>query len=419
VLVLEARDRVGGRTLTQKLGEGTVDLGAQWIGPKHTRMLGLVRELGLSTFPTYCDGKKVLELLGKCSSYGGTIPSMPLVSLLDMQLVLMRLGKLCDKVPLDRPYDAPRAIEWDTMTVKDWKRRTIHTRGVSELFDAAVNVVFGAEAGELSLLHFLFYLHSSGGLMPLIETHGGAQENRVVGGAQRVSLRMAELLGERLVLGAPVGRIVQSDDGVTLFSDGREVRARYAILAVPPALAARIDYAPALPADRDQLTQRMPMGTTAKCIALYDRAFWRDEGFSGEAVSDRPPVSITYDASSHDGKQAALVGFVVGQAARDWSRLPADQRRSTVLSSFGRLFGQRAEAPSDYIEKDWSTEIWTRGCPIGIMPPGTLTGYGPALREPVGRLHFAGTETATEWCGFMEGAVLSGERAAREIGARL
>jgi monoamine oxidase len=221
-----------------------------------------------------------------------------------------------------------------------------------------------------------------------------------------------------VVLGAPVHMITRTEELVTVETDDRAWQARRVIVAVPPSLAGRIGYAPPLPAMRDQLTQRMPMGNTVKCVAVYERAFWRDAGFSGEALSDGP-VTVVFDDTSHDEKQPALLGFIVGAASRDWSARPESERRTIVLAAFTRYFGSQAATPLLYVEKDWADDPWTRGCPTATMPPGTMSRYAASLREPVGRLHWAGTETSTEWCGYMEGAVASGERAAAEVLAGL
>jgi monoamine oxidase len=287
------------------------------------------------------------------------------------------------------------------------------------VLDVAVRSVFGAEPSEISLLHFLFYLHSGGGLMRLVGIQGGAQQDRFVAGAQVVADRLAAGLGERVVLGAPVRAVAHGPEGVRIAADGRVWEARRAIVAIPPALAGRIAWEPPLPAARDQLTQRVPMGATMKCHALYERSFWHDAGFSGEAVSDGSPVSAVFDNTSHDGAEPALLAFVVGRPARDWSGRDAAERRAAVLTDLARFFGPAAASPIAYVEKDWSVDPWAGGCPVGVMAPGTLSTLGPALRTPVGRLHWAGTETALEWNGYMEGAVASGERAAREVQAVL
>jgi monoamine oxidase len=419
VAVVEARDRVGGRTLSQPIGRATFDLGGQWLGPSQDRVAALARELGVATFPTYHQGTKVLDLHGKVSTYKKSIPSLPLGQLIRLQLALRRIDRMARTVPLHNPASARRALAWDGMSLEAWKRRHASSPAVADLLDISTRVVFGAEPSELSLLHFLFYVNAGGGIERLVEIENGAQQDRFVPGAQALSLGVAAQLGERIHLEAPVSRLAQDDFGVTLTTGRGEVRAGYVIVAVPPALASRIDYSPTLPAARDQLTQRVPMGSTVKCIATYERPFWRERGFSGEAVAAGGPVSVVFDNSSHDNAQPALLAFIVGRAARFWERRSEADRRRVVLGTLARYFGPEAREPTAFIERDWSAEQWTRGCPVGVVPPGVLTTFGTTLRQSVGRLHWAGTETATVWNGYLEGAMESGQRAAREIERRL
>jgi monoamine oxidase len=202
-------------------------------------------------------------------------------------------------------------------------------------------------------------------------------------------------------------------------SDTTVVRARRAVVAIPPTLAGRIAYDPPLPAYRDQLTQRFPMGSCVKCLAFYEEPFWRADGLSGSAVSDPGPASIVFDNSPPDGSPGIIVGFLEGHWARELGRVSEEERRTAVLTNFARLFGPRAASPEQYLERNWGEEEWSRGCYVGYTPPGVLTAYGPAIRAPIGPLHWAGTETATVWNGYMDGAIQSGERAAREALAAL
>lgn len=417
--VLEARDRVGGRTHSVPLGGGAAfDLGGQWIGPTQDRMAALVEELKVETFPTFDAGRKVLDVRGRRSTYSGTIPRMSPLKLALMQAGISRIEGLAQRVPADSPWAMRGADSLDGRTVEDWKRRTLPSSAVRGVFDAAFRTIFGAEPSEISLLHALWYLGASGGLMRVVEIRGGAQQTRFANGSQEVSLRLVEPLGDAVLLGAPVGSLEQGDDGVVARTGRGDVRGRLAIVAMPPVMAGRISYDPPLPGLRDELTQRFPMGATIKCHALYERAFWREEGYSGEAVLTEGPVAVVFDNTSADG-QPALLAFSVGRAARALGRLGPDERRRVVLEVLARCFGPAAAAPLAYLDKDWSADPWTRGCPTAFMPPGVMTTFGPALREPCGRLHWAGTETATEWSGYMEGAVQSGERAAAEVLARL
>jgi monoamine oxidase len=323
------------------------------------------------------------------------------------------------RVSPERPFAAEGAVELDAATVASWQRRHLPSRVVRDVFDIAVRVIFGAEPGELSLLYFLAYAQAGGGLMHLAAIENGTQQDRFAHGAQGVALGLAAGLGERVVLSAPARRVEQDRTGVTVHTDKGAFRGRYAIVAVPPALAARIVYEPLLPASRDALTQRLAMGATMKHVAFYDRPFWRDRGLSGEVACAGGPVTVVFDNSPADGTRGALLGFVVGRHARELGERPAEERKRAVLAAFARFFGPEAGEPRVYVEQDWSAEAWTRGCPTGTMGPGTLTHFGPALRAPVGRIHWAGTETAVEYTGYMEGAVESGERAAREVAARL
>jgi monoamine oxidase len=413
VLLLEARDRVGGRTVSMPVGGASFDFGAQWIGPTQDRVAALAKRLGIATFPTWTRGRKVMEVDGRIRTYSGTIPSLPILSLLVLNRALGRIQKLGRLVPADRPAEARRAMEWDALTLEAWKRREMPARVARETMDIAVRGIFGAEASELSLLHFFWYLNTSGGMEKLIEIENGAQQDRLVGGTQALSLGMANELGDRVILSAPVETIEQRGDEVVIGGGGRSWRAKRVVVAVPPALAGRIQYQPGLPVARDQLTQRVPMGATTKIVMTYGAPFWREAGLSGEAVSTAGPVTCTFDNTTHDGK-GALVAFLVGRYAREEAALEPARRRERILAHMVRFFGARAGEPEDYREQDWAAEIWTRGCPTGIMGPGVLTQLGAALREPVGRIHWAGTETATQWAGYMEGALQSGERAAAE-----
>src|SRR5215212_2795692 len=421
VVVVDARDRVGGRTLNEEIGGGqVVEVGGQWIGPTQDRLAALAGELEVETFPTYGEGENVIAYGGTLRRYRGAIPRINPVVLMDVERAQRRLNRLARRVPLEAPWEAPNAAKLDGQTLATWMRRNLATKPGRMLLELGIEAVWAAQPEDMSLLHALFYIHSAGSLDLLFETEGGAQQDRFVGGSQLVPIRMAEELGEeRLVLGAPVRRIEHSQGGVTLHADGTVLRGKRAILALAPTLAGRIAYDPPLPGYRDQLTQRMPLGTVAKCMAIYDEPFWRAEGLSGQGASDRGPVRLTFDNSPPDGSPGVLLGFLEGRRARELGRLPADERRAAVVDCFVRLFGPRAARPDAYVERLWADEEWSRGCYGCHMPTGAWTAYGPALREPIGPLHWAGAEYATVWNGYMDGAVRSGEATAREALERL
>lgn len=415
VLVLEARDRVGGRTLSQDVAGGRFDLGGQWLGPDQHRVIALARALGVRTFPTWCKGRKVLDLQGKISTYESDIPSISPLHLLVLQAGLSRLARAHRGLEMGSLWSGPRAAALDGVTVGELRRRMIPSRRVRALFDVAARVIFGAEPEELSALYGLGYLEAGGGLLKLAEITGGAQQDRFVEGAQALSERLAASLGGAVLLEAPVRRIAQGADAVEVFSDRGRFCAARAILALPPTMAGRIAFDQPLSAARDQLAQRMFMGQTVKCLAVYARPFWREAGFSGEVVCTGGPLDVIFDNTSHDGAQPALLGFVVGERARAWARLGEWERREAALSAFARYFGAEASAPLAYVEKDWGADPWSRGCPVGNLGAGGVLACAEALQRPEGRLHFAGTEAATAWTGYLEGAIQSGERAADEL----
>ena len=421
VLVVEARERVGGRVLNEDIGDGNVvEVGAQWIGPTQDRLAALAAQLGVGTFPTYATGQNVIEYSGSLRRYTGAIPRINPLVLLDVERAQRRLDKLAKRVPLDAPWEAPNAARLDGQTAATWMRRNLATRPGRMLLELAIEAVWAAQPEDMSLLHVLFYIHSAGGLDMLFDTEGGAQQDRFVGGSQLVPIRMAEQLSEeRLILGAPVRKLRHGPHGVTVEAEGATVRAKRAILAIAPTLAGRISYDPPLSGFRDQLTQRMPLGTVVKCMAIYDEPFWRNEGLSGQGTSDTGPAKLTFDNSPPDGSPGVLLGFLEGRRARELGRLGAQERRAAVVAGFARLFGPRAARPDAYVERLWAEEEWSRGCYGCHMPTGAWTAYGPALREPVGPIHWAGAEYSTVWNGYMDGAVRSGELAAAQALERM
>jgi len=421
VVVLEARDRVGGRTLNEPIGEGkVVEIGAQWVGPTQDRVNGLIAELGLETFPTHAAGANLFERGGSIGTYRGTIPKVNPLGLAEVGLVLKRLNAMAAKVPTTAPWRAPKAGDWDSQTFESWMRRNVRTGVARDILRLAIIGVWAAEPRDVSLLHVLFYIHSAGSIEILTDTEGGAQQDRVVGGTQLISLRMAAELGERVVeLECPVRAIRHEAGGVEVVGDRLSVRARRAIVAVPPTLAGRIAYAPPLPAVRDGLSQRMAQGSVVKCMAVYERPFWRERGFSGAITSVTGPVSVGFDNSPPDGSPGVLLGFLEGRAAREAMDLPREERRRMVAACFARFFGREAAEPVAYVDRAWAADEWARGCYGGFMPPGAWSDHGAALREPIGPIHWAGAETATVWNGYMDGAVGSGRDAAAAVNAAL
>ncbi|MFI5833483.1 flavin monoamine oxidase family protein [Micromonospora sp. NPDC051300] len=406
-LVLEARDRVGGRTLSRRLpGGGWLDLGAQWIGPTQDRMYALVAAYGLETFPSPAHGAPTRLLDGRPASEEPA----------GLAGLLGTLDELAAGVDPAAPWRAAGAAEWDRTTLGGWLDATAGDRVVARYAGRLLaGGLLAASPDEVSMLQMLFYLRSGGGAGSLLGMAGGAQQDRIVGGPAALARRMADALPPgRLRLGAPVDAIAQDACGVRVRA-GDEVHAGDAVVvALAPALAGRIRYDPPLPALRDGLTQRMPMGAALKVHARYPAPFWRADGRSGVATTDTGPLTETVDNSLPGLPGGVLTGFSYGAQARALRRLPDAARRAALCDALVALFGPAAAEPEELVEYDWSADPWTRGCFCGLLTPGSWCDYGPELRAPVGRVHWAGTETATRWSGYLEGAVTAGERAAAE-----
>lgn len=423
VIVLEARDRVGGRCYSRPIAhaDDVANLGATFVGPTQTRVLAMMSELGIAKFPVYSTGKLLWYEAGRATPYTGTIPpaSNPLAVVELGAKTLPQIDRMAATVPFDAPYEAADALAWDSITVQTWAEQNILTVEGRKLFALAVEAVLSVEPRDISFLYFLWYIHSAGSVEVLVGNAGtgSAQDFRVEGGTQLIAIRMAEQLGvgRGVLLENPVRRIAQDAHGARVGTDHVEVACRRVVVAIPPNLAGKLDYAPALSAQRMQLTQRVPVGSLIKTIAVYDTPFWRAQGLNGQVTSLEGPVKVMFDASPRSGSPGVLLGFIDGDDARALDDMPAAERARAALASHVRYFGPLAARPRQYLDQVWAREVYTGGCPVGVTPPGVLTEYGPALRAPIGRIHWAGTETASNWAGYMDGAIQSGQRAAAEV----
>jgi monoamine oxidase len=435
VVVLEARDRVGGRTLNKPLPHGYhADMGGTWIGPTQTEIAKLAKEMHVHSFPQPDKGQQVFYNGDGVIKYDdttpllGTAPPDPTI-LPDIVAVIPLIDQLATTIPPDKPWEAVNAAEYDRLTLDGWLRDVapVATKKFMKVVSAAFESIAGAEPRDVSLLDALAYVATAtngstdGTFERLINTRGGAQAERFVEGAQMISIRLAKHIGsDRVLLGNPVYKIEQHRHGVTVVAEHVTVRAKYVIVAIPPTLAGRIEYDPLMPSQRDGFTQRNPQGALIKVEAFFERPWWRDNGLTGAAVSTLGPAKTTFDVSPEDGKIGGLLGFVGGDEARKYSGHPAALKRA-VLSNFSLFFneGKPIPKPTSMHVMDWTMEEWTRGCPVAIAAPGVISEYGPHIARPVGRIHWAGTDTATYWHGYMDGAVRSGYRAAAEVRAKL
>jgi monoamine oxidase len=430
VYVLEARNRVGGRVENKQISGGEIsEKGGTFTGPTQNHLRALAREVGVAEFPTWTQGENVYFADGTRTTYSdssplGTAPPDPEL-IPDIAAVVTRLNDMSTQVPVDAPWRSPHAAEWDGERFDRWVAENSINPKFRRIVAVATRPIFGTEARELSLLFVLFYIAASGDeqnpgtFERNFNTRDGAQMFRFVGGTQLICNRVAQALGSRVVLRSPVRRILRGRNDVRVESDRMTVIAKRLVVAIPPVLDARIDYHPEHRAPRPKLSRALPQGTLVKVAAVYDRPFWRDQGLNGTVVSLDGPVNVTYDASPPDGLPGVIIGFVGGDEARRWRPRPAADRRGEVLSNFAAYFGPAASQPREYFESDWVGDRWSRGGPNGAAGPGTLTKFGPIMRAPVGRLHFAGAETSTYWVGYMDGAIRSGKRAAAEVLARL
>ncbi len=417
VAVLEARDRVGGRIWTTTLADGTaVDRGGAWLAPYHDVMFGLAAEFGVSTYRTYVAGAHLLIGKEKTHRYTGLIPKISLWAILTLVRANRRIDKMARTVPVEAPWTAERADEWDQQTVADWMARSgVKHPLARDLFDSAVRGLFTGDLADVSLLDLFFLAHAHGSIENLFSIEGGGQETLVDGGAGAIAARMADALGDAVHLDAPVRSITQGDDGVVIEADGLTVAGQSAIITVPPALALDIAFDPVLPEGRVALYRAAVAGPETKTLLVYDEPFWRAEGFSGQTAEPQSVAEVTIDASPVAGNAGVLASFTFGPVAERFDAMDGDERRRLLLDAMAARLGPRAAEPVEVIETPWAEQEWTRGCSMAHFPPGALTRYGHLLREPVGRLHWAGTETSTVSHGAMDGAARSGERAAVEV----
>lgn len=422
VVVLEARDRVGGRVKPGRIAGLTIDLGGMWLGPSQTRLAALAEHYGVATYPTYLEGKNVFEVAGRRGQGRGedAFSALAPADLADFAGMVGALDAMVARTPGGAPWTAPDAERLDQITFASWLDANAKTLGARTVFEMLIRSLLCAEPKDVSLLFVLFYFRSGEGLTTLISSGpGGAQNLLFVGGLHQISERMAADLGGAVRLSEPVRSIRQDANSVEVVSDRGRYVGRQVIVALPPPLAGRIEYEPLLPHDRDALTQRMPMGSAIKAWVAYEAPFWREQGMNGSVFSDRFAFGPAFDVSPPRQPHGIIAGFFDAAAASQWAPRSSAERRAEVLRVLVDALGPKAAKPLEYIEQDWTAERWSRGCYGAFAPPGVLSAYGPALRAPVGRLHWAGTETASVWSGYVEGAISAGERAASEVLARI
>ncbi|ORM31779.1 FAD-dependent oxidoreductase [Williamsia sp. 1135] len=426
VLVLEARERAGGRVhniSTPKLGV-TLDAGAEFIGPTQTHIAALAKEYGVASLPTYNEGDSVYWNSGRRSTMPSALglpidPASPEAALALSQLELEPLLGF----PVGEPWKHRDAAYLDSVTWQQWLESRTISPTARMLLSLASSAALSVEAHELSALYFFNYVASAGdeanpgSLIRLLSTAGGAQERLFVGGAALIPLRIANALGERVVYNAPVRSIGWTDEVATLESDAGTVKAKKVIVAMSPAISGGIDYRQGLTSARAGLHAGYRMGAISKFAAVYREPFWRKKGLSGQVIGNGDPIDVCFENYAEGNH--VLMGFISADSMRRLDQAPEEQITAECTQNFVDYFGPEARDHVDHGIFKWDLEPWSQGGPVAVSRPGTLTRYGAALRAPVGPVHWAGTETSDYWTGYMDGAVRSGQRAAKEVlGAR-
>ncbi|KAG8508096.1 Amine oxidase [flavin-containing] A, partial [Galemys pyrenaicus] len=421
VLVLEARDRVGGRTYTVRNEHvNYVDVGGAYVGPTQNKILRLSKELGLETYKINVNERLVQYVKGKTYPFRGAFPPVwnP-IAYLDYNNLWRTMDNMGKEIPADAPWDAPHAEEWDKMTMKELIDKICWTKTARQFASLFVNINVTSEPQEVSALWFLWYVKQCGGTTRIFSVTNGGQERKFVGGSGQVSERIMALLGDRVKLSCPVTGVDQSGENIIITTLNHEVyECKYVISAIPPVLTTKIHFTPMLPPERNQLIQRLPMGAVIKCMMYYKEAFWKKKDYCGCMLieDEEAPISITLDDTKPDGSLPAIMGFILARKAVRLAKLHKEIRKKKICELYAKVLGsQEALQPVHYEEKNWCEEQYSGGCYTAYFPPGIMTQYGRVIRQPVDRIFFAGTETATHWSGYMDGAVEAGERAAREV----
>jgi monoamine oxidase len=416
-MLLEARDRVGGRAWNREMADGTiVSAGGTWLGKGQDRMFAICKELGMATYPQYEDGEVLLDIGGAQHRYQGLIPNFGLLHVAALGFGLWRLDRMVKRLPIDAPWKAPGAGKLDSLTLQEWVSNPLNvpSKKAQALLLTGLSTFFCVNPAEVSLLGSMVLAAGGGGFQYYADSRK-TETHLIDGGSPEVAARMARDLGDRVRLSRPVRAIRQQNGSVEVVADGVTVKARRAVIATPPAVAGRIDFEPALPPGHANLLRRYVPGAVIKTIISYDEPFWRSDGLTGETVAPASAVPISIDQSPLSASPGVITSFAVGPKALHLSGLSPRDRREVWLKELSLRLGPKARTPSAYLETDWSAEPWSIGGMIGHLPPGALTSYGAAIREPVGNIYWAASEWATTMHGLMEGAVRSGERTADTV----
>ncbi|MEI2277632.1 FAD-dependent oxidoreductase [Paenarthrobacter ilicis] len=416
VAVLEARDRVGGRTWTDTIDGAMLEIGGQWVSPDQTALMDLLDELGLEMYSRYRDGESVyIGADGKRTQYTGDTFPVNETTKAEMDKLVGILDGLAAEIGPTEPWAHPKARELDTISFHHWLRQNSHDEEACNnigLFIAGGMLTKPAHA--FSALQAVLMAASAGSFSHLTD-EDFILDKRVVGGMQQVSLLQAAELGSDVVLNSPVRTINWSENAVTVVSDEATVNARYVIMAVPPNLYSRVSFNPPLPRRQHQMHQHQSLGLVIKVHAVYETPFWREAGLSGTGFSAGALVQEVYDNTNHGDSRGTLVGFVSDEKADAVFELSAEDRKKAILESIAGFLGDQALTPEVYYESDWGSEEWTRGAYASSYDLGGLHRYGKDQHANVGPIYWSSSDLAAEGYQHVDGAVRMGQATAARI----
>jgi monoamine oxidase len=416
ILVLEAQDRVGGRTWSQSIGQNDfIDVGGQWIGKGHDTMYQLVALAGLKTFPTFTQGKSILRSNHTNNVYKGDTPPIGLSALLSMQKVLNKFDKMTSPISLDEPWLTKNALAMDNQSLGSWIDETISNQKARTLIKRMVEGELCQSVDQISLLQALASAKATGSLKQAEKVEDGALRDRILGGAQGVSNFLYRQMENSIRLNSPVTFVNQFESHVELGNEYYAVKAKKIIITAPLPTVKKIRFTPELPLEKQILIDSMQMGTVIKIHTIYPTPFWRTQNLSGSSTCLDETVELTVDNSVPGSEKGIITSLIHAERAKHLLKLSSDERQKLVLNTYASLFGEQALNPTFYHDYSFTNNPWVGGAYSGYFTQGIFSKYGSYIAKPSGHIHWAGTETSSLFKGFMEGAVLSGERVVKEI----
>jgi putrescine oxidase len=416
VLVLEARDRTGGRLRTEDHNGSYFEIGGQWVSPDQEALIALVAELGLETYSRFRDGESLyVDRAGVARRFTGEDLPVDEQTAKEIDRIIGVIDDLAALMDPDRPWEHPQAAELDRVSFDQWllaQTDDVEARDNIALYLGPAMLT--KPTWSFSALTAVLMSASAGSFTHLVDADF-ILDKRVVGGLASVPSALAERLGEKVQLSADVTHVAWDADGATVTVNGEQVRATNVVLALPPTHVRRIRISPELPAEHRHAREHQSFGLVIKVQAEYDTPFWRGTGLSGTGFGPWQLVHEVYDNTLHGATRGTLVGFVSDVNADEVGRLSDDERRARILASLAAYFGEQALTPRTYVESDWQHQELTGGAYATSFDVGSLTRYGAKLHEPVGPIRFGSSDIAGHGFQHVDGAVRIGTRLAEQI----